>query len=365
MINEVNLSKVEKSTLESAGCVTVGLLQTVPGCAIEQKSNGNHYLDVGDNVHANVCSWLDVNCSESENKWFVPGTCEGHGHRYAKIIVCGKEWCPECGKLSSPAHNRRYVRWLSKIRQFQTMRYLVLTIPEKIRYKYRSRETLKQLGHEAQEMMIEQGFKRGLRRWHWFGDRSHKWNPHLNIMVEGSYLKKDKVVAIKTEWANILGVEVVDVNISYKRLPGDMAGSLHYITRATFLDYDWDIDMALELRNFRNMVVWGRDWKQESKWEPAKVERTNDQGEQLDVVSIEKLINHECPICHSRMVWKKAYPYKILELTEYIDVGAGYRYIIDRSKPVHLSDDIKSRLHTLRILNHLKMMGAVRLKDGE
>lgn len=330
-----------------------------------RENTGTGYLDVGDNVHANVCNWLDVNCADSDNRWFVPGECE-HGHRYAKVIVCGKEWCPVCGKLGSMAHNRRYVRWLNKIRQFKTMRYLVLTIPENIRYRYRTKGSLIDLGRKAQLMMIKQGFKRGLRRWHWFGDKSNKWNPHLNILVEGSYMKAGQLESIHKDWSSILGVDVVDLKIKYKRLPGDMVGSLHYVTRATFLDYNYDMEMALELRNFRNMVVWGRDWKQEYKWDLDHLERLNPTGEKIDVQSIEKLIEHQCPICGSHLTWGDALPFGLLNLTDHIELGAGYYAVLDRPPPSHLDIETEKHLQNLEFVKYIKVKyGAVEVKDGD
>ena len=338
------------------------------------QNSSPHYLDVGDNVHANVCSWLDVNCGDSENKWFIPGTCTGYGHRYAKTIYCGKEWCPVCGVKGSASHNRRFVRWLSKIRQFTKMQYLVLTIPENIRVKYRTKESLKELGRSAQILMIKHGYKRGLRRWHWFGDESNKWNPHLNILVEDGWIPKHKINSIKLDWANILGAAVtldyfkngkiksvhgIDIKVKYKNSPSDMIGSMNYVTRPTFHDYNWDIDMAMELRNFRNMVVWGRDWKQELKWEMPVQDRTNAAGEVLDVVSIEKLMEHQCPHGDGEMIWSKALPNRILELTESLDLGAGFRYIVDGDSPGGLEESVKDRLRTMRLANIAKAMGAV------
>lgn len=291
------------------------------------------YLDVGDNVHANVCTWLDTNCGTTNSRWFIPGTCE-NGHRIAKVIACGKEWCPVCGQKGSIAHNRRYVRWLTKIMQFRRMRYICFTIPEHLRANYRTKETMKELGRRAQELLKAHGYPRGLRRWHYFGDRSHKWHPHLNVLVEGGYMNKATVESIKRGWAEILGTDVVSVKMGYKQRPGDMVGSLFYVTRATFLDYNWDIDMALELRNFRNMVVWGRDWGQEPVWDVDKIDRTDvDTGEIINVGAIEKIVNGACHICGAAIHWDNALPAKFLDLVDKESLGAGYYRIIDRPPP--------------------------------
>jgi hypothetical protein len=241
------------------------------------------------------------------------------------------------------------------------MRYFVLTIPRDLRGKYRTKDALKELGREAQKLMQRHGYKRGLRRWHWFGDKSHDWHPHLNILVEGSYIKAEKLQAIKTEWAEILGTKLENVYVTYKRTPSDMAGCLHYVTRSTFLDYDWDVEMAMELRNFRNMVVWGRDWKRETEWEVDPKERVSITGENLDVYSIEKLIEHHCPHGDGEMVWGKALPHRIADLMDGIDLGAGYKYIVDGQSPGGLDGSVKTNLQTMHLVNIAKAMGAVEL----
>ena len=313
--------------MDQAVIEKTGLEQVIP-----------NYLDVGDNVHANVCDWLEANCGDSEHQWFIPGTCK-NGHRIAKIIACGKEWCPVCGQKNSIAHNRRFVRWLTKIQQFKQMRYVVLTIPEHLRSQYRTKADLRELGRRAQRLMQDLGYNRGLRRWHWFGDRSHKWHPHLNILVEGGYMPAEKLSALKQGWADILGADVISAKVTYKRNASNMAGSLNYITRATFLDYNWDIDMALELRNFRSMVVWGRDWNNEPAWELSVAERQTMTGEVLNVEAIEDIVNHVCPKCHTTITWDTALPARLLRYVDKISYGAGYYSLTDRASPPRLPDD--------------------------
>lgn len=290
------------------------------------------YLDVGDNVQANVDEWLESNCGDSSEQWFIPGICD-NGHRIVKMIACGKEWCPVCNQIGSIAHNRRYVRWLTKIMQFKKMRYIVFTIPEDLRPQYRTKAALTKLGRQAQELLKSLGYSRGLRRWHWFGDRSHKWHPHLNVLVEGGYMPAEMLAAIKCGWSKILGTDIVDVSVKYKGRPEDMTGCLHYITRATFKDYNYDIDMAIELRGFRNMVVWGRDWHNEPVWMSDSEMRKTDNGESLDVQAIERIVQGICPVdgCDYAIHWKAALPKRIIghDLPASIyPYGAGYYRVL-------------------------------------
>lgn len=213
----------------------------------------------------------------------------------------------------------------------------------------------------AQLMMIKHGFKRGLRRWHWFGDKTTEYEPHLNMLVDGEYIKPCKLMIMRYDWSEILGIKFSESNIytSYKRTPNDMAGCLFYVTRSTFNNYTWDLDMAIELRNFRNMVVWGRDWKNEPKWELEKIDHRKEYGRPLDIYSIEKLLDHTCPVCQSKMEWGKALPDRILQLTDHLDLGAGFYAIIDRSAPAHLKDQDQDRLALLHLLKVAKTLGAV------
>jgi hypothetical protein len=92
--------------------------------------------------------------------------------------------------------------------------------------------------------------------------------------------------------------------------------------------------MALELRNFRNMVVWGRDWHQEPAWDVDKIARTDvETGEAIDVGAIENIVNGKCHVCGTAIHWEKALPVQLLELVNKESLGAGYYRIIDRPPP--------------------------------
>lgn len=310
------------------------------------------YLDVGDNVNANVHEWLNSkaaqfnvekwlnnNCSEQD--FFIPGECS-NGHKFGKVSVCGKEWCPVCGQKQSVAHNRRFVRWLPKIQTFRRMRYLVFTIPENKRGQFRTKESLRTLQRAVRDLLKRQGFDRGLIRYHFFGDKSHKWHPHLNALVEGGYMNGATLAAIKQGYADILGVEVVSVRTSYKPRPADMAGSLFYVTRATFKDWQWDVDMAIELHNFRNMVVWGRNWP-DPVWSLTIKQVREIAGEKINVQAVEKLTEHTCPVCGAPVTWRTALPGALLRIVDTESYGAGYFRVLER-KPPPLESTILTRL---------------------
>jgi len=321
---------------------------------------------------ANVSSWVDSTCDKSGVGWFVPGECE-NGHRFAKEVVCGKEWCSVCGEDGSVAHNRRFVRWLPKVQQLETMGYFVFTLPEGVRGKYRAKKALSRLGHQVQEILKSYGFTRGIRRWHWFGDKSTRWHPHLNVLVDGGFVSPRQLEAIKRGYAAILGVDLADVNYRYRRSPGRMVHTLKYITRSTFRDYEWDTEVALELRNFRNMVVWGRglwaDLKEHPEaaaWSLADLKgKARDEVEGLDIQAIESLVDHRCPVCGKPVVWGEALPIGLLSMVEKHPLGAGYYRLTDIPPPWGLPDDVKHRLYWMELIHRAEVQVAAEYAERE
>jgi len=276
-----------------------------------------------------------VSIDWEELDWLLTTKCpgywkEGHcenGHRYAMELHCGREWCPVCGEEGSAAHDRRFSRWLPKATQIRPMGYFIFTIPADLRSKYRTKKALSRLGHQVQELLRSHGYTRGLRRWHWFGEKSTRWHPHLNILVDGGYLSAETLALIKTAYAGILGCQVVDVNYHYRRSPGEMVHTLKYVTRATFRDYKWDTRMAIELRGFRNQLWWGYGkWEQEPVWSLDDLQGKEDLAG-LDTRAIESLGTGICPSpnCGLPIHWGSVQAISILAAQEgKRSLGAGY-----------------------------------------
>jgi rRNA maturation protein Nop10 len=313
---------------------------------------------------ANVSSWLETTCDTKA--WFVTGECD-NGHRFAKEIVCGKEWCPVCGAKGSVAHNRRFARWLKKMFQVESLGYLVFTIPEGLRMNYRTKKAMAGIGTDVQELLKKCGFIRGLRRWHFFGDKSKKYNPHLNCLVDGGYITEAKLDAIKAGYARLLGVEMADVNYRYFTSPGKMVHTLRYVTRATFLDYEWDIEMAMELRGFRNMVVWGRgQWECEPVWSLTDLKgKAKAEVEGLDIKAIGALADKICPVCGEGVVWSGALPVGLLNLVDKKSLGAGYYRLADARASPGLPDDIKRRIYWLEVVHRVKVQDDIKARHAE
>jgi len=241
------------------------------------------------------------------------------------------------------------------------MGYLVFTLPEEVRGRYRSKARLNELTKRVtagdtrrhiEGMLKSMGFERGLARWHWFGEavtdidcsaprKPQKLHPHLNVDIEAGYLPEGQLKAIRDGWARILGVDKAVVNYSYTDVVPKMVHVLKYITRATFRDYTWDERMACELYNFRNMRSWG-SWKGEPVWEL--------EGE-AELEPIAELEAGRCPVCGEPVAWGKPLPVGLLDMADKIPIGAGYYRLADVRPPPGLPDDVKRRLYWME-LNH-------------
>lgn len=183
---------------------------------------------------------------------YVHGACD-NGHRFAKAIICDKEYCPECGEKDSPVHQRRIARWLDKAFDFDNLGYMVITIPREYRhlflnkiktdlrgnyiqyrlgdkipdgYTFNKRSKLIYTTSGTQNLRDfkkyikrkfheELGYERGFLRWHWAGDckqckgdgcqickftgANKEWNPHLNLLIDETMLSKKQLEKIRTD----------------------------------------------------------------------------------------------------------------------------------------------------------------------
>lgn len=302
------------------------------------------------------CNWLTATCGKGKG-YFIwaehEDDCDCKA-RYAKELVCNKEWCEICGDDDSIAHNRRFLRWLTKIRQFKTMGYFVFTLPEEIRGRYRTKKDLARWGHDVQEILKNHGYDRGLRRLHYFGDKSSKWHPHLNILVESGFIDGKALDSIKTEYAELLQVPIADVFYEYRKSPGEMVHTLKYVTRATFRNYEWDEEMALELHGFRNMVVWGRpdridketgeilenEWRDragdlsdsDAVWSVEDLDQEDQEIlDEIDVKAVQSIGSGICPECGRELKWSDALPSVLLKEVVKTPLGVGYYRLEDKN----------------------------------
>lgn len=261
--------------------------------------------------------------------WAIVGKC-GNGHFVAKELGCGREWCPRCRE---EFHRRRMARWLPKLQQVREMGYLVITFPSEFRKYFKSAYWLRKFRRSVVRMLKGMMFKRGVSRWHWFGDPKEgedppEFHPHLNILVDHGYIPRSGLEEIRKRIQKRVEVfvgrevEVVVVHYQYTRSIRKMLHWLKYVTRPTFLDYNWCPLLAEELYRFNNSHWWGK-WDGDPVWGFGGDLEQFEEIQELDAV--EKIERGICPVCGSKIEWGWAIEEAlVLEFRGFEGVGAGY-----------------------------------------
>jgi len=268
----------------------------------------------------------ESNCRQ----WATVASCE-EGHSVAKSIFCTREWCSECGQLDSDAHKRRWVRWLPKAMQLSSMGYLVITFPIDYREHLRTKEGLTDVAARIKASLIEFGFDKGLRRWHYFGEcPSHPkregderpclcprgYHPHLNFLLPGGFLSDARLSELKKLVYAAVGMKVV-IHYQYTDVPAKMMHLLKYVTRPTFLDRNWDNELADNLYGHRTTQSFGQ-WKEEYQW---KLEET-EEAIPAQCLAISK---GHCPYCAKPISYgSKVIPIKFLVQRGFTDFTMGF-----------------------------------------
>lgn len=259
--------------------------------------------------------------------WASFATCI-NDHRFAKELVCGKEYCPICGEDWSVSHQRRFARWLPKAKQLVHIGYLVITFPTKVRPRLRNKSELSRVRRELVRYLKRYGVIRGLTRWHWFGDKSQIFNPHLNLLLDSARLDKEFLKNIRLFVASLVGCQDLVAHYQYTDEIPKMIHQLKYVTRSTFRNIAWDEELSENLYNFRNQASFGV-WKDDPVWPPDPVTSKFDH-----IIALE---THKCPICRGEgkevdIKWDRK-PAKMAFLTALINagftrpIGAGYHQI--------------------------------------
>jgi len=311
---------------------------------------------------------------------FLIGSCE-NGHRFAKEILCHREWCPTCGQKWSEAHQRKFSRWLPKVQQMKQLGYFVIEWPLASRFRLRSKTALEDAGKMVKQVLsgeweIERRrdrgerisrqrkediraawFPAGLRRWHYFGDvareiredlkclnwggeppdtsqdgQERRYNPHQNVLVDYGFIVPGKLERIKQSLRAALQEPDLIVHYGYTKEPARMIHALKYVTRATFLDWMWAPDVAASIYNFHNSQVWGKWLSGEelkahpelAAWSLGDLEGDPDLAVLPDPLAVESLESGLCPRCGKPLDWAGPYPIKALAGMDKQNLGAGY-----------------------------------------
>lgn len=291
----------------------------------------------------------DLNSAEYEPKasncghFAVMTQCLGEQkHTILMSLNCGQEWCPTCGQDGSHAHLRRISRVLPKARQIASMGYLVIEYPNDCRSALRNTEFLNDQYKRVMSCLkgTKRGqgrngwFKRGLIRMHFFGDKvTGKYNPHFNVLVDAEYMPHDKLNELKQALREACGVSNLIIHYSFVS-PGDpqyiakMYHRVRYVTRATFKNLNWDVELAWDLKNFRNQRWWGK-WNDAPVWD---ITRNGPEGDFEALHALEHIFNHKCPVCGAELhKWTRPVNSKFIKLFKAVPIGNSGVYIAPES----------------------------------
>ena len=246
---------------------------------------------------------------------YMMGQCE-LGHHFAKPILCGKEFCTDCGENWSWAHQRRHYRWLPKVKSMETTGYLVVTTPPAVRRFMLDKDHLNQFQKYCMRLLDREGFERGVCRYHWCGEDGYNWHPHLNFLFPGAYMPKEKLAKlqekIRARLSNMTKTPLKEVviNYSYTDQLEKKVFRCKYITRSTWRKFSPSV--AHVVKGYRNNRTWG-NWK-------GKIKEN----------SVAKLERSCCPLCDTPITWK----YFVGELTKesYTQIKGGY-YVWNYREP--------------------------------
>jgi hypothetical protein len=258
---------------------------------------------------------IEFNNMPACSNLFLAGSCTAGAHRHIKAIVCGKEWCRDCGRLDSIVHRRRMARWHAKVHSMEKVGYLVITIPIELRKFYNTKEALTEFrtyirrklqrtNIAGKSELIEtpynyttkagkkrigtrrdyKGYLNGLIRWHYAGDckkckgegceycrftgAGDEWHPHLNILIQEGYINKRILNNFRDDITEYFKKRFPsyrskgNIHYQFKRKEGEKSHVLRYVTRATQRKYHPEI--CKMLKGFHTSSSWGK-WKKENQ----------------------------------------------------------------------------------------------------
>jgi len=259
----------------------------------------------------------------------VFGVCS-NGHKWGKVLLCGREWCPVCGRRESESHWRRFSRLWPKVAQIDRLGYLVVTLPKEIRYRFKTQKSIALADLAIRQVLQLHGFSRGVSRWHYFGDQEPDYNPHYNGLVDFRYLSKTELKTIKTELQGVFGVKNIVIHYKYAEKTSQVVHKLKYITRSTFTSDKLaeNEELAREFVGFRNVRSWG-------KWNGEAVHTLKGDDKTPEIVA---LAGGNCPICGAKVTWTN----NIVSSDDWQGDACGGGYLRLTLKPKNFGKDAKN-----------------------
>lgn len=241
--------------------------------------------------------------------------CEHCDVEYVVRKPCSREWCPECGRPLSLYHRQVYLKVLAyALEMFYeagAVGYLIITCPEELREEWKSKEALSKVVEYIRRMLKREGFKWGVYRWHFAGDKGRRWYPHLNILIPGGFMEPEKLERFKTLVYRRYGIKVV--YYSYVKSLKKLRHVARYIARPT-----WNLQDEVKPENFKNcrkVGIWGNQYFRSASIErPRELEDFIARLEEMVRVGFLRkaleakayaVLHGYCAFCYEKLRWRR------------------------------------------------------------
>ncbi len=286
---------------------------------------------------------------------------DSDGNRIAKRLPCGREWCLLCRDI---AHKRRIARVLTRLMQIYPMAYDDITFPLEVRPLLHNPKMLTLIAKKVRKLYRRQGYRKLYVRWHFWGDKSPVYNPHLNVLYDGEWLPPEQLAIFKDAIRRALLPRSISKRISkdlvinhqYTRNPKKMMNWIRYVTRATFLDREWDEPLAEALYGFHNGCFAGT-WKDPQKWRLT--------GSDKKYNPLLKLAENLHPVSGKPITWtRKPIPFVLVLMEEPVDIGGWYYLLPPIRPPPVLPEETTQRLYRLKQEHRLALKQAQARADA-
>jgi len=215
---------------------------------------------------------------------------------------------------------QRYARWLGRFQTLESAGYWVITWPPEMRAALKTRA-----GRDAAKKAVVGVFKAagydiGCGRWHFVGDRNPTvWHPHLNVVVAGSQLPKERLEALKSVLREVLGLPNEPgrkgvIHYKFRDTPAKLCHLARYVTKPHWGPggLEWETEVALDMAGWHNDFWWGKWTGRANVWE------LEGEGPTGAMVALAK---GRCPECGGGIQWG---PVEALSLDGWIPVAPGY-----------------------------------------
>ena len=266
------------------------------------------------------------------------------GQRIAKRVCCGREPCEVCREQS---HQRRIARVLPNLLQLDWMGYIDITFPMEVRPLMRNPKVLALLAKKVRRLLRRRGYRKVYTRWHFFG-KPFVYHPHLNVFCDGGYLLPEQLADLKDairrallprSMAKLIGNDV-NSHYDYTRDEARKMNWVKYVTKATFLDREWDDQLASMLYGFRN-GGWAGTWNDLPAWKLTGTDKKYN--------ALIRLAKGLHPVLGEPIKWdSEPIPWVLILTDNPIHLGGWYYRLPPARSPPRRLDGLQDELNRLR-----------------